>query len=191
MTDKFIVKERHSLGGSHWYRFLPRKWQYYVSVIGIKLGLIRRYGRFQVVVHRANGKEETRIGYNILVDNGIKRIGDILAAVNSTDIDLGFMEPDSGTTTPAIGDTDSETPLTTADRLAATVQSRAASTPFEVVITTFINSTKYTRPQTINKLNVFFTPDETGDLFDSGLLASGIVLSGSDTATLTYGFIFR
>ena len=102
---KFIIKERHSLGSrGHWYSFLPRKWQYYIAKIGIKLGIIRRYGVFKVLVHRANGTEETRIGYNILVDNAIKRIGDILAAVNSTDIDLGFIEPGSGTTTPAIGD---------------------------------------------------------------------------------------
>ena len=149
-------------------------------------------GFFEIRIHRADtGKDEYHSISNIITDTGIKRLGDILAAVESTDIDLGFIEPGSGTTTPVIGDTDTETPLTTADRLAATLQTRSASSPFEVVIEAFINSTKYDRPQTINELCVFFTPDETGDLFARGVLVTGIVLNADDTATINYSILFR
>lgn len=186
------IIERHRIGAAkHWYSFLPRQWQFWVAHIGIKLGIIRRYGRLVVVVTHPDGSTTTSMGYNLIVDNGIKRIGDILAAINATDIDLGFLEPGSGTTIPVIGNTDTETPLTPADRLASTAQTRSATTPFEVVITTFISSTKYTRPQTINELCVFFTPDETGNLFARGLLSTPITLNANDTATLTYGHVFR
>ncbi len=149
-------------------------------------------GSFTVVVHRAKtGQNETYHVKNLIVDAGIAQLGDILAGLETTDIDLGFMEADEGVSTPLISDTDTEDPLDPADRLAATVQSRASVSPFEVVITTFISSTKYDRPQTISKLNVFFTPDETGTLFAAGLLDAPVTLAGSDTATLTYGIVLR
>ena len=192
MTISIIERHPNFRQANHWYRFLPRRWQYYVAHIGIKLGIIRRYGYLKVEVKRAKtGKIDTAYGYNIIVDNGIKRIGDILAGIETTDIDLGFLEPGSGTTTPVIGDTDTETPLTPADRLAVTLQTRSAVTPFEVVVSTFISSTKYTRPQTINELVVFFTPDETGDAFARGLLSTPITLEANDTATISYGHVFR
>ncbi len=149
-------------------------------------------GAFTVVVHRAKtGQNETYRTNNLIVDAGIKQFGDILAGIETTDIDLGFMEPDEDTGVPVISDTDTIDPLDPADRLAATVQSRSSVSPFEVVIQTFISSTKYTRPQTIAKLNVFFTPDETGTLFAAGLLDTPVVLTGTDTATLTYGIVMR
>ena len=191
MTISVIERHPNFRQANHWYRFLPRRWQYYVAHIGIKLGIIKRYGILKVVVTHPDGSTTTSKGYNIIVDNGIKRIGDILAGIETTDIDLGFLEPGSGSTTPVIGDTDTETPLTPADRLAATSQTRSAVTPFEVVISTFISSTKYTRPQTINELVVFFTPDETGDAFARGLLSTPITLEANDTATISYGHVFR
>src|SRR3990172_2951976 len=148
-------------------------------------------GSFTITVHHPDGTEESRKTDNLIVDAGIKRLGDILAGILATNIELEYMEPDAGTTNPAAGDTDSESALTPADRLAATVQSRAAGTPYEVVIETFISSTKYTRPQTINKLNLFFGPDETGDLFAAGKLTSPITLNTDDTATITYGIVFK
>ena len=149
-------------------------------------------GGFTLVVHRAKtGQNETYHTKNLIVDAGLKQLGDILAGLETTDIDLGFMEADEDTGVPLISDTDTIDPLDPADRLAATVQTRASVSPFEVVITTFINSTKYSRPQTISKLNVFFTPDETGTLFAAGLLDTPVTLAGSDTATLTYGIVLR
>ncbi len=149
-------------------------------------------GSFTMVVHRAKtGQNETYHANNLIVDAGIKQFGDILAGLETTDIDLGFMEPDEDTGAPLISDTDTIDPLDPADRLAATIQSRASVSPFEVIITTFISSTKYSRPQTISKLNVFFTPDETGTLFAAGLLDTPVTLAGSDTATLTYGIVLR
>ncbi len=149
-------------------------------------------GKFTVVVHRAKtGQNETYYAHNLIPDVGIKHLGDILAGAETTDIDLGFMEPGEGSTAPANTDTDTQDPLDPADRLAQTLQSRSSTTPFEVVIQTFISSTKYTRPQTITELCVFFTPDETGVLFARGLLTTPVTLTGSDTATLTYGLIFK
>lgn len=185
------VIERHKVGGNHWYRFLPRKVQFYISHIGVKLRIIKRYGLLKVVVNHADGSTEERIGYNIIPDVGIIHIGDILAGVETINIDIAFIEPGSGTTTPVIGDTDTETPLTTADRLPVTAQTRSSTTPFEVVVSAFIASTKYTRPQTINELVVFFGPDESGDIFARGLLSAPITLNANDTATISYGTIFR
>lgn len=149
-------------------------------------------GKFCVEVTRADGTIEDKVYVNnIITDIGIKHLGDILAGIETTDIDLGFIEPGSGTTEPAITDSDTETPLTTADRIAATTQTRSTSSPFEIIISAFINSTKYTRPQTINELVIFFTPDETGDIFARGKLSAGITLNAGDTATISYGVVFR
>jgi len=167
------------------------KLKFWITHILVKLHVIRQYNRVCVTVHRADGSEEKRYGYNIVVDNAVKRVGDILAAVETTNLDLGFLEPGSGTTTPVFGDTDTETALTPVNRLPVTSQTRAAATPFEVEIKAFVDSNEYTRPQTINELCVFFTPDETGDMFGRSLLVSGIVLNANDTATLTYGIIMR
>ena len=82
MTIKVI--ERHRFSPNHWYRFLPRRIQYYLAYIGIKLGIIRRYGVLSVVVTHPDGSTSTAKGYNIIVDDGIKRIGDILAGKDMT-----------------------------------------------------------------------------------------------------------
>ena len=148
-------------------------------------------GVFGITVHRADGTEEHQSVNNIIVTKGVKRLGDILAGVETTDIDLGFMEAGSSAQDPVIGDEDTVAPLTGAGsgRLAQTAQTRSATTPFEVVIQIFINSTILTRPQTIRELTVFFTPSN-GDLFARGVLDTPIVLNASDTATLTYGIVF-
>lgn len=185
ITDNFRISK------SHWYGKLPRLWQRTIVDIGIKLGFIHRYGKLQVVVTHPDGSKSTTYGYNILTDVGLKHLGDILTGAEATNLDIGFIEPGSGTTAPTISDTDTETPLTTADRLAVTLQSRGTVSPFEITIEGFVNSTKYTRPQTINELAIFFTPDETGDLFARGVLGTGITLNAGDTATLTYAFIWR
>lgn len=185
------VVDNFRIAKSHWYGFLPRRLQAPLVSFGIKLGLLHRYGKIEVIVTHPDGSKTKRTGYNILTNIGLQHMGDILAGIETTDIDIGFIEAGSGTTTPAIGDTDTETPLTTADRLAAASQTRSSTSPYHVTIEGFINSTKYTRPQTINELCIFFTPDETGDLFARGVLPSGIVLNSGDTAQLTYAFIWR
>ncbi len=190
---KTIIKitERNPLSsGNHWYRFLPRRLQYYVAHIGVKLGLVHSYNRLGVTVNHPDGTFTRVSGYNIIVDEGIKRLGDILADVETTDIALNFIEPGSGVTTPAIGNTDTETPLTAATRN-ATVLTRSATTPFEVVASYFIPSTQYTRPQNINQLAVFFEDDPSGVMFALGLLSTTITLNANDTATISYGVVFR
>ena len=185
ITDNFRISK------SHWYGRLPRRVQTFIVAAGIKLGFIHRYGKIEVIVNHPDGSYTKRTGYNILTNLGLKHMEDILVGVEATNIEIGYIEPGSGTTTPVIGDTDTETPLTTADRQPVASQTRSTTSPFEVLIEGFISSTTYTRPQTINELAIFFTPDETGDLFARGVLSSGIVLGAGDTATLTYGFVFR
>jgi len=185
------IKDNFRISKSHWYGFLPRRLQYYLISIAIKLGFIHRYGKLEVIVTSPDGKVKKSQGYNILTDVGLKHLGDILVGTEVTNLTLGFIEPGSGTTTPVVGDTDTETALTPADRLAATVLSRGGSSPFEVVVESFITSTKYTRPQTINELAIFFGPDESGDIFARGLLAVGVTLNANDTASILYGFIWR
>ncbi len=148
-------------------------------------------GVFGITVHRADGTEEHQSVKNIIVTDGVKRLGDILAGVETTDIDLGFMEGGTSDQTPVVGDTDTVAPLTGSGsgRLAQIAQTRSVTTPFEVVITIFIDSVILTRPQTIKELCVFFTPSN-GDLFARGVLETPIVLNASDTATLTYSIVF-
>jgi hypothetical protein len=169
-----------------------RRLRYYIAHIGVKLGIIRRYGRLKVEVTRAGtGKKETVYGYNIIVDEGIKQLGDILAAVETTNTSIEYIEPGSGTTTPVIGDTDTETPLTPATRNPVTTQTRNAVSPFDVVVDYFVSSTKYTRPQTINELCIFFEDDPSGTMFARVLLSTAITLNTNDTATISYGVVFR
>ena len=175
----------------HKLDFLPQKLRGKIIKTLIKLKLIKTYGKITVTVNRYNGKIEKHTGYNLIPDIGIKHIGDILIGVETTNLTLAYMEADQGTTNPTIADTDSETPVTPADRLAVTLINRNSVSPFEITTETFISSAKYSRPVTIAKLNVFFGPDETGDLFASGKLDTPVTLNTSDTATLTYAFIWR
>ena len=161
-------------------------------IIKAPLERARIGGEFWVDLVRANGEALDRVfAPNIIVDNGIKQLGDILANNVSTDLDLEFIEPGEGTTAPVIGDIDIEDPLDPAERLAATSQTRSATTPFEVVISAFINSTKYTRPQIITELAVYFADDPSGIMFARGKLVTPITLNASDTATISYGILFR
>jgi len=148
-------------------------------------------GEFRVTVYPVNGVPVVGYCNNLIPDIGIKHLGDILAAVESTDIDLGFIEPGSNTTLPVIGDVDIGTGLPPVDRLPATTQTRSAASPFEVTISAFINSTKYTRPATIRELAIYFGPDESGDLFAHGRLDTFISLPANATATIDYSILFR
>jgi len=90
-------------------------------------------GRF--VVHRfdkhGNMVQEVQTG-NLVVNVGIQHLGDILIGCESTNLCLGFIEPDAGTTAVVIGDSDIETPVDACclDRLAASAQTRNACSPF-------------------------------------------------------------
>ena len=186
-----MIKDNFNLSKGHWYKFLPRRLQTVLVTAGIKLGFIKKYGKIEVVVTRANGKKDKAIGYNLMPDVGLKHLGDILTGAETTNIDIAYIEPGSGTTAPTISDTDTETPLTPADRMPVTTQSRSTTSPFEVTIEGTISSVKYTRPQTINELCIFFGPDETGDLFARSVLGTGITINAGELAMLTYSFIWR
>jgi hypothetical protein len=184
--------DRHSLSYNHWYRFLPRKLQYYIAHAGVKLGIIKRYGKLQVVANYPDGTSKTVNGYNIITDDGIIRLGDILAGVETTNTEIGWIEAGSGTTTPVIGDSALATPLTGpgSGRRAVDTQTRATSSPYEVVVSEFIDSNTYTRDQTINELGIFF--ESTGNnMFARGVLVTGITLTTGTTATISYGVVLR
>jgi len=184
--SKIIIKERppkkhkvrsgesHRLSKGHWYGFLPRRWQYYIMHLMVKLRLVRRYDLITITVH-GQGGDRTVHGYNIIPDVGIKTLGDILVGDEVTDFDLAFIEPGSGTTTPVVGNTDVETALAgspTPARLAFTTQDRAAASPFEVEIAAFVSTGDYTRPQTINELTVWWNDDPGTKLFGRAVLAT-------------------
>jgi len=161
-------------------------------IVKVPIEKPRLGGEFWIDVVRASGKVEDRIhAPNLIVDAGIKQLGDILTNNEVTDLDLSFIEPGEGTATPLITDTDINDPLDPADRLAATAQTRSSTTPFEVVISAFITSIKYTRPQTITELAVYFADDPSGTMFARGKLDTPIILNSSDTATISYGILFR
>jgi hypothetical protein len=187
-----VVTDNLGLSKGHWYRFLPRRLQTIIVSTGIKLGLIKKYGKIQVVVHDPKtGKDKKSIGYNLMTNAGIKHLGDILVGTETTNLDIAFIEPGSGTTPPDIQNLDIESGLTPVDRLPVGSQTRSSTAPFEVTVDAFINSSKYTRPQTINELAIYFGPDESGDLFARSVLGTGITLNAGNTATLTYSFIWR
>ena len=185
ITDNFRISK------SHWYGGLPRQVQKLIIGAGIKLGIIHRYGKLEVIVNHADGSQNKTVGYNLLTNNGLTHLGDILIGVEATNFVLGFIEAGSGTTIPSVFDAAVNAPLSPAARIAASVKSRGAASPFEIIIEGFIGATDYTRPQTINELGIYFTPDVTGDLFARGILATGIVLAASDTATISYAMIWR
>jgi hypothetical protein len=185
------IADNFRISKSHWYGILPRRIQRLIVDVGIKLGFIHRYGKLEVVVNHSDGSKSKSYGYNILTDAGLKHLGDILTSAETTNIDIGFMETGNGTTTPLVGDTALASALVPAARIAASAQTRGTSSPFEISIQAFIGSSTYTRPQTINELGIFFTPDVTGTLFARGVLSTGVVLAASDTATLTYAMIWR
>lgn len=130
---------------------------------------------------------------NLIVNNGIKALGDILIGSKTTNLDLGFIEPDAGSTCITICDTDIETPVDACDldRLTASAQTRDVCSPFAVTISGFIGTCKWTRPFTINKLSVFFGPDECGCMFAAGKLSCPVTVTGCNSATITYGIFFR
>jgi len=148
-------------------------------------------GQFRAIVHNLGEPDYICIAPNIIVDVGIKHLGDVLNGDETTNIAFAFMEPGSGTTTPVIGDTDTETPLTPADRMPVTNVTRSTTSPFEVTAELFLATGDYTRPQTINELVVFFGPDETGDIFARGVLTTPVALNTGTTVTLQYSIIFR
>jgi len=187
-----ITTQKHSL--SKQLKFLDKlgKLGFSLFMLGIKLGLINRYGIFTLKFYDENGNlKRTAKCHNIITNDGIKYLGDILIGVNTTDITLAYIELDSGATTPALTDTDSQTPLTPADRLPVTSASRNTVAPFEITLNLFVTSGTFTRPQTINKINVFFGPDETGTMFSSGKLGTAAILGVGESVSIAYSFIFR
>ena len=195
--SKLEIRERHSLSKGHWFRFLPRKWQFWIMHIAVKLKLVRRYDRVSVTIHHDGIKrttDKTVYGYNLIPDVGIKHLGDMLIGAETTDIDLAFIEPGEGSTAPVIGDIDVEDALEGSPhpaRLPETNQTRSVTTPFEVEISAFVGSTDYTRPQTISELTVWFNDDPGTKMFARAILGAPVALTGTDTATLIYGIIFR
>ena len=171
-----------------WLDRLPEPWRSRAILFGYRLGLFSAVGYVKIQGCDPNGvpNEPPKITANIITDVGATRIRDILAGTSSelpTHLEFG-----TGTTTPAVGDTDLTTPLTATARLAATVTTPGS---FEVRFEVFLNGTYGpTRPYTINEQGIF-TDLSAGILMAHALVSPGHTMTGSNTAQATYGLLVR
>lgn len=185
----FIDKLQSLVPGKHkWLDRLPEPWRSRAILFGYRLGLVPAVGYVKIQPCDENGcpNEPPIINANIITDTGATRIRDILAQTSSEFPD--HLEFGTGTTTPAVGDTDLTTPLTATARLAATITTPGS---FEVRLEAFLNSTYGpARPYTINE-QAIFTHLTAGVIVAHALVSPGHTMTGSNTAQATYGLLVR
>lgn len=179
------IEKTNLLSQSHkWINKLPLKWRYRTIKFLFKLGIIRQVGYGRLVNHQTGQVSEF---WNIVTDSGVTQVRDLIAGTSTNlpkNIEFG-----TGTTVPAVGDTDLTTPLTNNDRLIGTVTVPGA---FEIRVEVFINSTYGPgRPYTIEEMGLFFDPEETGIMLGHALISPGFIISGTNTADCTYGILLR
>lgn len=196
-VDNFTKPERFNLidkftgwiPGKH--RFLdklPEPWRSRAILFGYRLGLVPAVGYVKIQPSDENGTPNAPpiITANIIPDVGVTRLRDILAGV-STELP-SHLEFGTGTTTPAVGDTDLTTPLAGTARLSATVTTPGS---FEIRLEAFLNGTYGPgRPYTINE-QAIFTHLTTGVIIAHALVSPGHTMTGTNTATATYGLLLR
>jgi len=181
---KHIEKVRLLAGEHKWLNLLPLKWRYKAIKFLFKLGIIRQVGYGRLVNHQTGKVSEF---WNIVVDVGVTQVRDILAGT-STNLPVNI-EFGTGTTVPAVGDSDMTTALTNNDRLVGTVTTPGS---FEIRVEVFINDTYGPgRPYTIEEMGLFVDPEESGVMIAHALVSPGFVISGSNTADCTYGILLR
>ena len=189
--ERFALVDKLSswIPGKH--RFLdklPEPWRSRVILFGYRLGLIQAVGYVKIQGCDENGcpNEPPIITANIIPDVGVTRIRDIIKG-DSTELP-SHLEFGTGTTAPAVGDTDLTTPLTATARLAATV---TAPGSYEIRYEVFLNGTYGpARPYTINEMAIF-THLTAGVIIAHALVSPGHTMSGTNTATATYGLLLR
>jgi hypothetical protein len=169
---------------------LRKNSEFYRPMSDVRLG-----GKFKVQIYRKDGTPKEPVYCDNIIPNvAIQHLGDILAGVETTYIDLDYMEVGTGTTPAALGNTDTETPATgtNSGRRSILTKTRNASSPYDLVVDYFIASGDLTRPVTITEITVFWNgaTAETGDICARGVLAVPQLLSAGETATISYGLIF-
>ena len=168
---------------------LPKRGRVFAYKLLIKLGIIKQYGHFEVIVTDKDGKKTKAEGYNILTNVGINQLGDVMIGVGTVRT-INYLNVGTGTTTPAVGDTELAAPA--AGTTIPTVTTRARSNQ-TLTFSLNISSSMYTRPVTLAEIAVYYTGAGGADgvLFARGLLGSTVILAASATATVTYGVLLR
>lgn len=186
---EFIEKMTSWIPGKHKFLdHLPEPWRSKAILFGYRLGLVPAVGYIKIQPCDENGvpNEPPIINANIIPDVGVTRIRDILAGTSSelpTYLEFGI-----GTTPPAVGDTDLETPLTATARLAATVTTPGS---FEIRLEAFLGSVYGpSRPYTINE-QAIFTHLSSGVIIAHALVSPGHAMTGTNSASATYGLLIR
>ena len=156
--------------------------------------ILPHHGFFEVQVYDSEGnlKSKTRTE-NTITNAGVHELGDLVIGAHSNTIN--YISCGTGTTAPAVGDTDLATTCkqggssaATAVRKQVTSRSRSSNT---LTFSRNIATGDYDRPAVVAEIGVWFAPQASGDLFARGLLSSTITLATNDTATVTYGILLR
>jgi len=188
-TDKFHLPREHKSLNK-----LPLKLRYIAIKLLWKVGLLKQVGYGRIVQKNPQGEVVlVSEAWNIIPDVGVTQVRDILKG-DSTNLPKN-MDFGLGTTIPVVGDTDVETPLDGESgggdktRLVCTVTAPAS---FELRLEAFLSSTYGpTRPYTINNFGIFVDPEETGIMIAHALVSPGHAMTGTNTATATYGILLR
>ena len=151
--------------------------------------MIKQYGHFKIVVTDKNGKKSKSEGYNIITNAGINQLGDVMIGVGTVRT-INYLNVGTGSTTPAVGDTELASPASGATRQVVTSRARSNQT---LTFSLNINGSTYTRPVTLTEIAIYFVGagGTDGALFARGLLGSSVTLAASATATVTYGVLLR
>ena len=168
---------------------LPKRGRVFAYKLLIKLGIIKQYGHFKIIVTDKYGKKTKSEGYNIITNAGINQLGDVMIGVGTVRT-VNYLNVGTGTTTPAVGATELATPASGTTRPTVTSRSRSNQT---LTFSLNISSGMYTRPVTLSEIAVYYdgAGGSDGALFARGLLGSTVTLAAGATATVTYGVLLR
>lgn len=136
-------------------------------------------GRFRII-----GKEWK----NHIMDQGIKKMGRILADVSETDKLLIAMSVGTSDATP---DDTTLTALVAEVGLKYTIGSFTVNAvyPFDLEVTTTIPDDEITRPETVKEIGIWFGPTGTEFLFARATDPTGVLLPESTAVPIDYDLI--
>lgn len=187
---EFIDKMSSWIPGRH--RFLdklPEPWRSRAILFGYRLGLITAVGYVKIQPSDENGKPNAPeiITCNIIPNVGVTQLRNIISG--GSVLLPSHQEFGTGTTPPAVLDTDLQTPLGGGTlRLASTITTPGS---YEIRYEVFLGSVYGpARPYTINEMGIF-NDLTVGTLIAHALVSPGHEMTGVNTATATYGLLLR
>ena len=189
--ERFALVDRMSswIPGKHKFLDkLPEPWRSRAIGLGYRLGLIPAVGyvKIQPCDEKGVPNKPPTITYNIIPDVSVTVLRSLIAGTSV--LYPSHMEFGTGTTPPAVGDTDIETPLSATARLAATVTEPGS---FEIRYEAYLDSTYGpARPYTINEFGIF-NHLSAGTIIAHALVSPGHAMTGTNTAIATYGLLLR